>query len=172
MPFPLSINGEVDLPIVPADDFRKRVIFACMDELEHERCVITQRTGDGIRFSAPTFRGRFDLRLWFTAPLDGGRIEVDATGDAPKLRYQLSTRRLTAWGSVLTFLFLLWAREKWWITLMASAWCVGLPYLIALIRAPRWMRKRITDAEESAMQTLAIATSALGAGSVPRRPLR
>ena len=147
MAFPISVAGEIPLPAVPEPDFPKRVIDACLDQLEHEGAQITERAGYGVCFRRPIFSMRFYAFWWLSSIARTGTIEVSppTTGQgAFALTYHLSRWRAVVYATIVACVFLL-APDGWMALALWTVW-VGVPHLFVALRARSWMEKRIEEA--------------------------
>jgi hypothetical protein len=152
MPFPFSIHGSVPIPDDVANVPDDAIILACVDQCEHEGARIVSRGSCSTAFTAPLFRS-WGSNWRFTVPFSAGSFEItsDSTGRR-RLRYDLSTRRIAVLGTLIVAgLFAAVAVKglgllPWWIPLGFWLWIVGVNYTISLVRAPSWMRRRVSDA--------------------------
>ena len=166
MPFPLSIRGSIAIPSEAASLPDQAIIIACIDQAEHEGARIASRTDRSVAFTMPFISLRSNWR--FTAPLSAGLLEIvrDPSGGR-RLSYDFSTRRTAVIGTVMiTVLFVVVAvndvgQFPWWVPLIGWLWIVGANYGISFLRAPSWVRRRISDA---------VKASAVSAPAVRRQP--
>ena len=127
------------------------IMIACVDQLEHEGAHVISRTDRSTAFTTPFIRWGSNWR--FTVPLSAGVLKItsDPAGGR-RLIYDFSTRRTALMGTVvITGLFAFVAASRvgqfpWWAPLLGWLWLVGANYCISLVRAPSWVRRRVSDA--------------------------
>ena len=154
MPFPFSIHGSIPIPHDVDSLSNRAIIFACIDQVEHEGARVVSRSPRSTVFVTPLFR-RPGSNWRFTVPLSGGSLEItsEPTGDR-RLRYDLSTRRMALMGFVLVagvfagVIALHAGHFLGWIGAGFFLWIVGVNYFISVVRAPMWLRQRISEALE------------------------
>ena len=156
MPFPLSIRGSVPIPNEAANLPDQAIIIACVDQLEHEGARVILRTDRSAAFTTPVISWGSNWR--FTVPLSGGSLEITgAPAGGRRLSYDFSTRRTALMGTVaITAMFIIVTvndvgQFPWWMLVLGWLWLVGANYGISFLRAPSWVRRRITDAVKASV---------------------
>jgi hypothetical protein len=151
MPFPFSIRGSVRILDEAAGLSDDAIIIACVDQIEHEGARVASRSDRSTTFTVPFLSWGSNWR--FTVPLSAGSLEIirEPTGGR-RLRYDFSTRRIALIGTVAVIgLFAAVALNgvgqfPWWVPVIGWLWLVGANYFISFVRAPSWVRRRISDA--------------------------
>jgi len=149
MPFPFSIRGSIPIPVSLSD---RAIILACVDQIEQEGARVVWRSDRSTEFTSPLFR-RLGSNWRFTVPLSGGSFEItgEPTG-ARRLSYDLSTRRVALIGTAmfvgLFVVAFIVGRVPFPLPIAAGfwLWIVGANYIISYMRAPSWVRRRLSDA--------------------------
>jgi hypothetical protein len=145
----------VALPASTVETLPERVIDACVDQLEHEGAEITGRAPLTIGFRVPLTMLKRPQQL--TSDVDRGTIDIALVAEGRfVLTYQLSLWRLVVFLTVgapimfgvLTPGFL--GLTSWEFAAVAWFFLVGVTYVIKVVRARAWFRRRIADAIELA----------------------
>ena len=152
MPFPFSIHGSIQIPQDVGSLPDRAIIFACIDQVEHEGARVVSRSPRSTVFISPLFR-RLGSNWRFTVPLSGGSFEItsEPTGGR-RLRYDLSTRRTALMGFVMVVVLVAGVialnadRFLGWLGAVFCLWIVGVNYFISVVRAPLWLRQRLSEA--------------------------
>jgi hypothetical protein len=151
MPFPFSIRGSVPISDEAANLSDDAIIIACVDQVEHERARVVSHTDHSTSFTVPFLSWGSNWR--FTVPLSGGSLEImGEPAGGRRLSYNFSTRRVALIGTLAIIgLFVVVASRgvgqfPWWVPFVGWLWLVGGNYFISFVRAPRWVRRRISDA--------------------------
>ena len=156
MPFPFSIRGSIPIPHDSGTVSDRAIISACIEQVEDEGARVVSRSDRSTAFTSPIFR-RLGSNWRFTVPLSGGSFEITAdTAGGRRLRYDVSTRRTALMGIVLlgawfaVVIALDAGRFPWWIGAVFWLSIVGVNYFIPFVRAPGWLRQRLSDAATQA----------------------
>lgn len=155
MPFPFSIRGSVAIPAEAAHLSDRAIMIACVDQIEHERARVVSQSDRSTTFTVPLLSLGSNWR--FTVPLSAGSLEItSAPGGERRLRYDFSSRRLALIGTIMVFVMFTVVSVNnvgdfpWWLPVVAWLWLVGMNHFITFVRAPSWVRRRVSDAIKAA----------------------
>ncbi|HEX4862007.1 MAG TPA: hypothetical protein VFV07_12275 [Rhizomicrobium sp.] len=150
--FPISLNGSIRLhDLGNPTPYAARVRERLVDLLDEANAYDVAEEGDAVRFKIAFFGG--GGRYHPLAPIDRGRFEIEIEDTALRIRYRLSTLRLmVVLTAALAVLFGLAMSDKAvpnaWFPAFAWLWVFGLSYLVAAIRIPFWLKRRLESIAE------------------------
>ena len=144
----MSIKGKISLS-EPREI--ERVALRVEDLLDAALAKTTRRDGNKIKFTAGIFRIVWNSNILI--PFDSGTITVHEEESTVKVAYDLSTRQLCVVGSLMILLmftivnYVAWQKGKFpryeliWPMIILWLWLVGMSYILARLRFPRWLKR-------------------------------
>ena len=153
MPFPLTISGSVRFQrkgtaLESAEQVGARVVAS----LEKASASSVTREGTTVRFTVAMFR--FVSSWNILVPFDSGTLEIEDCGQAIRIRYSNSTKRLLVGVSLLCGVPLVLISTSAALNghgllpsalpfTFAWAWLFGGNYFVAAFRFPRWLKRKL-----------------------------